>query len=230
MHNKILLLHGALGSSSQLTLLNDAIKLNLDPVLYEFEAHGLKSPYQNAFTVESLSENLMSFIRSEGLNQTPVFGYSLGGYVALYTASVFPEWKVPIITLGTKFDWSPQTVNEKFGFLNPETIENEWPALAQSLSQIHGAYWKSLVCHTQNMLTELGNNPPLTKAVTKNISNPVLILRGELDRMVGKEESVRMASGLKNGLFKSIPQITHPVEKQDPALILPYVFEFLKIS
>ena len=48
-------------------------------------------------------------------------GHSMGGYVALKLALKRPELVDRIITLGTKFNWTPEVAAKEVKMLNPDT-------------------------------------------------------------------------------------------------------------
>ena len=80
----ILLLHGALGSNRQLEPLKQVLNENCNFHTLCFEGHGARAT-GNPLRIEHFSNNLLEFLQETGLKKPLVFGYSMGGYVALYT-------------------------------------------------------------------------------------------------------------------------------------------------
>ena len=102
----LLLLHGALGSAQQMLPLKDLLKDHYTIHTYDFPGHGGKDFAEHSLTVPILGEHLLDHLREFQLIGTHVFGYSMGGYVALWLeankAGIFSS----IMTLGTKFNWT----------------------------------------------------------------------------------------------------------------------------
>lgn len=64
------------------------------------------------YDVSSYVQFLLTYIESLQ-NTVYVFGYSLGGYIALMAALEKPDLFKKIITLATKLDWSPESAAVK---------------------------------------------------------------------------------------------------------------------
>ena len=67
-----------------------------------------------------------------------IFGYSMGGYVALWLARFYPDRVGKIFTLGTKLKWNDEEAEKEIKMLNPEKVELKVPAFAQQLAERHG--------------------------------------------------------------------------------------------
>ncbi len=212
MKTPILLLHGALGSKEQLIPLQEEFSLDREVFIMDFEGHG-KSKSETDFSIELFTQNILDFLKERKISKVAIFGYSMGGYVALNLASKFPNIIENIITLGTKFDWTPSFAEKEIKMLDPEQIEVKVPAFAARLEQLHGNQnWKYVVEKTAIMMLDLGNNPPLKKVNFQQIVNRTLICLGNLDKMSTVEESESVANWLPNGKFKLIENFKHPIE------------------
>ena len=82
----VVLLHGALGSRSQFAPLASALESRCAPHAFDFLGHG-GSTLTGPLTVERLVEQTADYVRTHGLAPVALFGYSLGGYVALQLAA-----------------------------------------------------------------------------------------------------------------------------------------------
>ena len=86
-----------------------------------------------------------------------LFGYSMGGFIALLSAANGNKKIHSITTLGTKMKWSPRIAENEVKQLNPELIEEKVPAFAKSLEERHGDHWKDLMRRTADYMVLLGN-------------------------------------------------------------------------
>jgi len=118
--------------------------------------HGAKD-FSNGFGIAAFSKELHEFILKNKLEKTSVFGYSMGAYVALYLSSQHPEILGNIITLGTKFSWSPEIAEKEIKMLDPEIIKEKVPKFALSLEKRHSDNWIILLNKTAEMILELVN-------------------------------------------------------------------------
>jgi pimeloyl-ACP methyl ester carboxylesterase len=216
MKNPILILHGALGSASQLGPVKSALESNgLQVHNLNFSGHG-GVPFQNDFGIEQFATDTLHYIKSHQLKQIDIFGYSMGGYVALWLAKQYPEIVGKIITLGTKFDWSVESAVQETKKLNAEKIVEKIPAFARILENRHAPNdWKILLQKTADMMMALGKSPLLTKEILETIQHPTLIFLGDLDDMADRSYSEQVASFLPSGKFHLLENTPHPIEKVD---------------
>ena len=228
MKNPILLLHGALGSTEQLIPLQKNLSSERTVFRMDFDGHGnFKS--ENNFSIPLFAQNVIDFLKEKDISKIEIFGYSMGGYVALHFASKFPNFIEKIITLGTKFDWTPEFAEKEIKMLNPSQIQEKVPAFAERLQQLHGTKnWKNVVLKTAGMMQNLGANPVLNEENLQQIENKTLICLGGLDKMATVEESQTVANLLPNGEFKLIDNFKHPIETVPAEELSAIIKDFLK--
>src|SRR5687768_6245802 len=102
---QLLLLHGAIGSSEQLKPLADNLSKDFHVHLFDFPGHGGK-PLPAGFSIQFFAESVVEYLNKNNLLKVSVFGYSMGGYVAMYLAKHYPLLIDHVITLATKFEWN----------------------------------------------------------------------------------------------------------------------------
>lgn len=223
----LILLHGALGSTESLSPLKDALSSAFNCHTFNFNGHGKRPFHEEGFGIEYFADALSEFIKVNNLNQPDIFGYSMGGYVALYLASQKPSLLGKVITLGTKFAWSPDSADRETSRMNPEVMEEKVPAYADKLFKLHGDQWKQLVWQTAGMMMELGEEPLLNIESLSNITNEVLIMRGANDQMVNDVESKWAVAQLIKGQFKLLDKQPHPIEKVDLSILSAQILNYL---
>lgn len=224
---KILLLHGALGNKNQLELLKKYLQSSFEVYDLNFEGHSGIST-DNEFSMEVFVQNVYDFLKEKSIKKVHVFGYSMGGYVALCTAVKYPQLLDKIVTLGTKFDWSAETAKKEVRMLNPEKITEKVPAYAKKLMTMHGnTNWKTVLHKTANMMLGLANGKKIEVDQLKKITNPVLINIGSRDHMVSIEESTQVCEMLPNGSLNIVKDFEHPIEKNDTQQLATIVQNFI---
>ncbi|MFZ6010837.1 MAG: alpha/beta fold hydrolase [Bacteroidota bacterium] len=214
----ILLLHGALGSSSQLDPLKKALEAGptgASVFILNFSGHS-GEPFGKEFGIQTFAEDVLKFLDARRLGQVDIFGYSMGGYVALWLAHEHPNRIEKIITLGTKFDWSAASAEKEVRKLDPEKIQEKVPAFARILEHRHSPNdWKELLNKTSAMMLGLGSSPLLTEDIVKSIQHPTLICLGDRDDMADRSYSEKVARQLPHGKFLLLKDTPHPIEKID---------------
>lgn len=212
--NPLLLLHGALGSNTQLEPLKQKLEQSGREV-YSMNLSGHSGePFKNSFDIKTFADDVLSFIDRYQLTKIDIFGYSMGGYVAVWLAHVHPHRVGKIVTLGTKFDWSPESAEREVRKLNPEKILEKIPAFARILEHRHAPNdWKELLKKTGDMMLGLGNSPLLTEEILITVHHPIAICLGDQDDMADRSYSERVAQLLPNGTFRLLENTPHPIEK-----------------
>lgn len=222
----LLLLHGAIGSVDQLIPLRDELRSEFDVYSFNFPGHGGTGPFE-FFSMDTFAKATANFIKTHQLENLAVFGYSMGGYVALYLESIYPGTFQKAITLGTKYEWSEEIATKEIKMLQPDIIEQKIPAFAQQLANRHGAMkWKNVLDKTAAMLLALGKHPLLSPTVLQKITCPTLALLGEKDNMVSIEETQNAAVALANGQYELLPNTTHPIEQIDVSALAEKIKNF----
>ncbi|HEV8538157.1 MAG TPA: alpha/beta fold hydrolase [Bacteroidota bacterium] len=97
----LLLLHGALGASAQFEPLLPHLSPYYTLHTFDFEGHGRTPSRNRSFRIEHFAENILEYLDEHALPQSHIFGYSMGGYAALYLALIRPGRVKHIATLGT---------------------------------------------------------------------------------------------------------------------------------
>ncbi len=225
---KLLLLHGAIGSSKQLQSLKDILMLDYEVYTLDFNGHGGNLIQEEEFSIQLFAADVIAFLEINKIESINVFGYSMGGYVALYLARFYPEKINKIVTLATKFDWNEAGANKEAAMLNPTIIAEKVPAFATELSARHKpADWKLLLQKTAAMLLEMGKNNVLTDDDFSKIKNEVLLGIGDKDKMVSVAETLHVNQLLKKSQLLLLAETPHPIEKVNTELLAEKIIKFI---
>jgi esterase/lipase len=210
------MLHGAIGSSVQLEPLAEKLKSSFDLYLLNFTGHGGKQIPDEPFSIEMFADDVIYFIKKNKLEGINVFGYSMGGYVALYIARHYQGMLGKIFTTATKFNWSEESSLKESAMLDAEKIQEKLPKFAGQLSLRHSPEdWKIVLKKTAEMMLNLGRDKTLKDGDFSFIENDVLVSAGDRDTMVSIEETADVYRKLKNGKLLILPATPHPIEKTD---------------
>ena len=213
----LLLLHGALGSRAELEPLGALVSRRRPVLAIEFEGHGTTPARDRPFSVDGFVENAVAALDGAGLEKVDVFGYSMGGYVALALALAHPARVSTITTLGTKFAWTPETAAGASAFLAPDTVRAKAPDYARTLADRHAGAggWEATLARTAAFLTGLGAHPVLGPSELARIHHRVRVMVGDRDRTVSVEETAEAFRHLPSGELMVLPRTPHPIEQVD---------------
>ncbi len=227
MHH-VLLLHGAIGAREQLQPLADLLSKKYIIHTINFNGHG-GTGSKNGFSIEGFAKDVLDYLQQNNIERVAVFGYSMGGYVGMWLARHHPHIITRIVTLATKFHWDEMIAAREIKMLDAATIEEKLPVFAQQLQLRHGsAHWRILLEKTKILLQQLGSNNALQLRDYKHILIPCLVLLGDKDKMVTREETIAVQEALPDGIYKLLPDTTHPIEQTNMKLLARSIEEFIQ--
>lgn len=211
MKRDLIILHGALGSSSQFTNSIPFLEDNFNLIFLDFPGHGINEESNENLTIENCALYLQNQFKA--FPTASIFGYSMGGYVALWAA--YKQFIKPtsIMTLATKFNWTAEFAAKETRMMELDNLKQIAPAFIENLQKQHGAKWELLLEKTSAMMTGLGNQVLLGEPELSTIDVPVCIAVGFKDKMVSVEESLWAARSIPKAELEIFPKMQHPAER-----------------
>ncbi|MBK7128096.1 MAG: alpha/beta fold hydrolase [Crocinitomicaceae bacterium] len=227
MKPNLLLLHGALGSATQFESL--ARELENEFIIHRFNLSGHGSNNSiNPFSIQQFAQDLKNYFEENQLSQVNVFGYSMGGYVALTLAANSPHYFSKIITLGTKYEWTQESADKEAALMDPIKIETKVPAFAAALSSLHGyERWKEVVQKTADLMRSMGSGDKTDDNTFGQVNVPCIIGIGDQDKMVSLEETKKLQTLIRSAALEILPNTIHPLEKIQTSTLLNYIRKYL---
>lgn len=223
----ILVLHGALGAADQMRPIADALAPLGAVRVPEFPGHGTTPLGAREFSVPGFVAGLAGALRPD---ERPVaFGYSMGGYVALALEAARPGTFAGIVTLGTKFLWTPEAAAREAARLDAAVIREKVPRFAAALEARHAAAdgWEPLLARTAALLAQVGARPLLDAAAMARVTCPLTVAVGEQDDTVGPDEARAVAAWAPDARVQVLAGVGHPIERVPVALVEGLVRDLL---
>ncbi|MFT4600120.1 MAG: pimeloyl-ACP methyl ester carboxylesterase [Arenicella sp.] len=221
----LILLHGALGTSSQFKELKSLLSDHFKVHMFDLEGHG-KREGNRPFTMQRFAQNLKEYIIENDLEKPQIFGYSMGGFVSYYLAVEEGNLLGDIMSLGTKLKWDPLIAKLESGKLNPSKIEEKVPKFGQYLDSLH-LNWKENMVKTATLMIRLGNGEALTFDDYSKIKNKCFIGLADGDEMVSCQETVDVDAALLHSHYYKLPNSRHPFPQLDKKQLSEYIVKFL---
>jgi pimeloyl-ACP methyl ester carboxylesterase len=224
----ILLLHGAIGAADQLSGLEEELTDSFAVHRLNFSGHGGSAVVDDGFSIPHFASDVIAFLDKKGIDSIHIFGYSMGGYVAMYLAKHHPQKIKKIITLATKFTWDEIIAAQEIKMLNTAKIEEKLPGFAATLQKRHAPNnWKTVLGKTAAMLIEMGKDNPLKAGDYSSIQHPVLLMLGDRDKMVTLDETMEVYKNLPHAQLAILPNTGHPIEMVNQTRLAYEISSFL---
>lgn len=197
--------------------------------VFDFPGHGGKGFPVELFSIKFFAESVLQWMDNNEFQKINIFGYSMGGMVALYLAKHYPQRVGKIITLGTKMEWDHFIAADMTRMIDAEKIALKAPILAGALQEMHQPNdWKEVLHRTTELFLNLGSEPALSPQDFTLIKHEALLLLGDLDRMVTPEETEEAQSRLQNSRFQMLSETPHPIEQAHPGQLAQIAAEFFQ--
>ena len=226
MKPKLLLLHGYLGSIRQMEPLAECLKDRFQVYMYDLPGHHGKSFPEEKFTFATLQQHLYEYIKEFQLNGCIVFGFEIGGYLALSLEAKKTGTFDGIFTWGTDFDWNNHKVQTYRQLFASDKIEKNDSFFADQLSILHfPSDWKEICKETLNLI-EYTQKHPLSESEIDHISCKVRIALGDQDEQISVEESAYFYRQLPQGSLLVLPQTTHGLSETNLPLLKEELLRF----
>ena len=219
----LVLLHGAAG----------CIQMELEPLvrrlskyyrLYalDFPAHGRSDafadqPFRPTLFIDSVAAVFDHF----SLAQANLFGFSLGGFIALSFAYQYPERIRRLAAHATHVFWDQALVDRMMTRLDHEQIQEKSPDLVAYLAQMHsGGDWVSLFERTKDYTLNILNFQEAYLHV-RTVQTPTLISAVDEDDLFDVDSPVHLHKALPNSNLAIIPGKRHAFQNVNLDLVVP---------
>jgi pimeloyl-ACP methyl ester carboxylesterase len=220
---KLIFIHGAFGTEADLKPLAELCS-GIQIELLSLPFHGRDSGPR--FSYNDLKNGLKERLKSE--TNYSIFGYSLGGHLALDLAASGLITPDSITTYGTRFFWTDELVKKIARNMNPESLPHTLPDYAGLLNQKHGSAWVALVQDTLMVMNEMVQHP-MNEHDLKNIKTRVQLLVGDKDLLAYPEETMKVAKLIDQSSFKIIQNGVHDLAKLDESQ-LQFIYQSIFFS
>jgi pimeloyl-ACP methyl ester carboxylesterase len=218
----LVLLHGAFMSATVYPALAEGRQV----IAVDLQGHGRTADIDRPFTFEQMADDTAALLKQLRIEQTDVFGYSLGGKVGLALAIRHPELVRRLAIFGAAYrsfeESFPPEVLKIFNEATPETFAPK--ALREPYEKISPTpNWEGLAAKILQSVRNFKGFPP---EQMKAIKAEVFIGAGDHND-VSLEDVVEMHKLIPKSQLAVFPNTEHVVLMTSPDKVLVQVKEFL---
>ncbi len=197
-------------------------------VALDFSGHGASSDPEGAeLSFDLFTENVLAVLDHFDLARAHVFGFSMGGAVALKAAREYPERFERAAAHATYVYWDDPRAAMMAKRLDPDALIRENPAAAERMAKAHGAErWQDRFRAMQAFARALPGLAPSTDDLSE-ISSPVLVSACDRDPFFEIESSLRLQRELPDARFVTLPGERHSLHAADVEVLSRLLHNFL---
>lgn len=224
---QLLLLHGALASKNQFDPILPLLKDQFHADAINFSGHGGFSIPAHGYTFKQFAADILKYADEKKIEKLNLFGYSMGGYAALFFARQYPDRVNKIFTLNVKFNWDPTSTAKETALLDADKMITKVPGYANQLMMQHGMnMWKQVLQQTSDMMTTLSKELVLTDEDFKALNIPVLLAIGDRDNTSSIEETLHVYRKLQQAQMWVLPGTPHPLDRINAGDLVKAIHSF----
>jgi pimeloyl-ACP methyl ester carboxylesterase len=225
----IVLIHGSALNRTIWHTVASKFMGNHQVILPDLRGHGESDAPPGDYLMSQMAEDIASLLEYLGISKVVICGHSMGGYVALSFADLFPE-RLTGLGLITTRAHADSDEKRKGRYQMAEQVKLEGSnALAKSLAP-RLSYQDHVVREAFEMIATtapqgiIGSTLGMAKRpdywdVLPEIHVPALVVAGEDDQIISLPDSKQMAEALPKGHFLLIPGAGHMPMIENPDVL-----------
>jgi pimeloyl-ACP methyl ester carboxylesterase len=222
----LVLLHGAFGFTEAWATILPALTKARQVIAIELEGHGRTRDLDRPLSFQQMVEDTAALLQQLKIKDADIFGYSMGGVIALGVAIRYPELVRKLAILGSgsspiKDIFEPenykqfQSLSDEFA---PPVLKEPYDRLAPDPTR-----WPVLVKKIKNMVNDFKGYPA---AEVKTIKAKTIIMQGDRDG-TRPEHAVELFRLIPNSQLAIFPGGDHFILFSNPKLVISSLASFL---
>ncbi|MES3628553.1 MAG: methylmalonyl-CoA epimerase [Longimonas sp.] len=222
----LLLLHGAAGSTyTETSLLAPYLEPYLHVVAVDFTGHGASANAtpDTPLTADGFADNACSVLDALGCDRAHVFGFSMGGNIALHMAHRHPDRVDRVVSHGGHIDWKAATVDAMMHRLDRAD------ANGTRMDALHGD-WAALSSALRTFVEQLPGAALRLRRQMQTVQQPVLVSMADADDLFPLQAALTLHNALPNSRLAILPGRHHALQKHPLPPLAHQIRAFLQVG
>lgn len=225
----LLLLHGGGGSIEDFNAILPDLNQRFKIIGIDSRGHGKSTLNSTALTYEKIQKDVERILAHLGINKLSIIGFSDGGTVAYRLASMTSLHIEKLVTIGSHWHLkNTESVKEIFLKITSESWRKKFPSTYDIYQKLNPA--PDFDFFTQSIIKMWldSNSSGYPNEAVKNISCPLLIVRGDDDHLLLRDTVVELSGFIKNSHLLNIPFAGHVAFEDQKEIFMLSLNEFLQ--
>jgi pimeloyl-ACP methyl ester carboxylesterase len=225
---RMTLIHGLGGAPSELEPFRKAFAAEHHAWCPALLSHGGR-PLAPVGGFDPMIADLVRQLDSRRSHWGVLFGYSLGGYLALHLAQRFPRRVDGVVMLASPVFYRDEIMRFIRYLVSPERVYGGSEEKRAAIVSHYGGegIFEKRVARALDLFQRLHNNPPLREDNLGEIRTPVLLVSGETDQFAPRHVVEEIAGLLPDAQVALYPGRMHPLDDAPIEAIVERVRRFM---
>ncbi len=224
----LLVLHGGFGTMKDFNSVISGLTKTYHVIGIDSRGQGKSTTGSKKLSYQQLQNDVERILEHLGIDTLSIIGFSDGGITAYRLASLTSLKIEKLVTIGSRWHLkNVETARDLLSNVSGEGWKTKFPDTYETYQKLNpkpdfDALAQSLV----NMWLDSGSSGYPNQAV-KNISCPLLIVRGDDDHLISRETVFELAGIVKNSRLLNIPFAGHAAFEDQKEIFLICLNKFL---
>ncbi len=188
----LVMLHGAAGCTTLETApLMRRMETQFHVVAVDLQGHGASPATDIPISFDTFTDDILALLDALSLEDTALFGFSMGGNVALDVARRVPDRIRSVAAHGANVTWTEERAADMQARLDADTLARKSERLVQHLST-HHIDWNRLFRRMHDWLATLPEQTPDMQAMAEEVTVPALISCVDRDDLFSLDETLTL--------------------------------------
>ena len=219
---RLTLLHGAAGATvAETAALARLLAPYFHIVALDYAGHGASTSFnEHPLTGELFVQNAVDVLNHLGHKPTHLFGFSMGGYIAMELARHYPDYVEHLAVYAGNAFWDEELVDRMLARLQPDNLPD---VTRHRLNAIRDD-WQQLFRRMQSFVRGLPDLPDVAKRLGE-ITQPTLITSADNDDLFPLQSALDLHAHIPHSRLAVLPATRHEMSHA----VLPLLANLLHV-
>ncbi len=224
----LLVLHGGFGNIENFNTFLPDLDKEFKVIGMDSRGQGKSTLGSKALTYEQIQRDVERILEHLNIDTVSIIGISDGGIVAYRLASLTPLNIEKLVTIGSSWHLkNTEPMKEMFLKITGESWRRKFPDTYDAYQRLNPEPDFDVLAPSVIKMWLDSNSSGRPNEAVKNISCPLLIVRGDDDHFVSREAVVELSGLVKDSKFLNIPFAGHVAFNDQKEIFMISLNEFL---
>jgi len=227
----LLFLHGGFGTIEDFNGILPEFRKKFRVLGIDSRGHGRSTLGSKVLTYERMQKDVERVLEHLDIGTLSIIGFSDGGIIAYRLAALTSLNIEKLVTIGSSWHLkNTEPTREMFLKITGESWRNKFPTTYDAYQELNPEPDFEFLAQSLIKMWLDPNSSGRPNEAVKNISCPLLVVRGDNDHLVSREAVVALAGMVKGSSLLNIPFAGHTAFKDQKEIFLISARTFLLMN